>query len=122
VYYDIADCIVIVYDVTQKESFDSVDTWLNSVTTLTNKQPETLLIGNKIDIPKKRMIAKKLGLQYAYNKGAHFQETSAVNASATTDLLENITNYVLGKRREIPSPAIKPIAMVETGCLSCSVI
>jgi len=121
VYYDIADCIVIMYDVTQKESFDSIDTWLNSVKTLTNKQPEIILVGNKIKNSKEMMIRKKLELKYARNKGMHLQEIEVLDASATKDLLEKITTYVIRKRKNIPSPVTKPIPRVKTEGMSCCV-
>lgn len=122
VYYDLADCVVLMYSVTQKESFDDVEGWANSVRSLTSKQPQIFLVANKTDIPKERVVAKKLAMRYASNKGMHFQEISALNMMSATSLLERITSLIIEKRTQKTYPAPNLVPKVETGCASCSVI
>ena len=54
-YYDLADCIVIMYDVTREVSFNSVEKWLSYVLRLNYKNHEIFLIGSKIDKTKERV-------------------------------------------------------------------
>ena len=51
-YYRGAHGIVVVFDVTSKESFDHVEVWLNEAKLYAIKsEPTILLIGNKVDKP-----------------------------------------------------------------------
>lgn len=119
-YYDLADCIVIMYDVTNKDSFNDVDAWLSSVKD-SNRHHEIFLVGNKIDKAKDRVMAKKFALQYAYSKKMHFNEISVINSNMTNELLEKITSHVLmkeGKGGRLP----QTIPRQEKVCGGCNVI
>merc|ERR1711874_641300 len=48
-YYRGADGIVLVFDVTDRESFDHVDDWLTEVNRYVNDSTMMLLLGNKCD-------------------------------------------------------------------------
>ena len=77
-YYNNADGIFLLFDVTNEESFNNVSSWMNDVkdnsgkTTENEKKSITLfLIGNKIDLPEREvskeqaeMQAKSLGVKY----------------------------------------------------------
>ncbi len=45
-----ADGIVVVYDVTSKESYDHIDGWLAEALRHTEEKPRILLIGNKAEL------------------------------------------------------------------------
>ena len=122
VYYDLADCIVIMYDVTQEESFNSVEKWLSSVLRLTSKNHEIFLIGNKIDKTKERVIAKKQGTKFATNKKIHYTEVSIINSDITNKLLDNITAYVLEKKLGILMGKNEVNISKEKNCNTCSVM
>ena len=49
--------ILIVYDVTEKESFEALNFWMKSFKENANKDAICLIIGNKIDLKDKRVIA-----------------------------------------------------------------
>ena len=79
VYYKNSCCAFIVYDITEKKSFDHVEFWLNE---LKNEAPESILyvlIGNKSDLYKKRVISFEQGSDYAKKHKMMFFETSARN-------------------------------------------
>jgi small GTP-binding protein len=79
VYYKNSCCAFIVYDITEKKSFDHVEFWLNE---LKNEAPESILyvlIGNKSDLYEKRVISFEQGSDYAKKHKMMFFETSARN-------------------------------------------
>ena len=79
VYYKNSCCAFIVYDITEKNSFDHIDFWLNE---LKNEAPESIiyvLIGNKNDLNEKRVISYEQGNEYAKKNKMMFFETSARN-------------------------------------------
>ena len=79
VYYKNSCCSFIVYDITEKKSFNHVEFWLNE---LKNEAPESILyvlIGNKNDLNEKRVISYEQGNEYAKKHKMMFFETSAKN-------------------------------------------
>ena len=49
-FYKNADGIIISYDVTDKKTFESIKTWVDSIDTHGKKQAARILVGNKIDL------------------------------------------------------------------------
>lgn len=54
--------IFIVYDCTDKESFDKVDEWIKNYDQVVEPHCESVLVCNKVDLPEKRVISKEEGL------------------------------------------------------------
>lgn len=79
-YYRGADGIIMVYDVTNQESFDHVQDWLQEVNRYSNEGTCKLLIGNKSDREDKK-ISTQQGEEFAQKLGMPFLETSAKTAS-----------------------------------------
>ena len=78
-YYKGALGAFLVYDITRKETFDSVDKWIPELKANGSKNMSILIIGNKSDLEDKRKVAKSDGEQKAANYGVAFMETSALN-------------------------------------------
>ena len=51
-YYRGAEGILIVFDLTQKESFENIENWINEVTVYTGKDVIMICLGNKSDLKK----------------------------------------------------------------------
>ena len=78
-YYKNSTCAFIVYDITDKKSFDNVVTWLNEVKDMCYKDILICLIGNKCDLEGKRVISFEDGKSLADQNNLLFYETSAKN-------------------------------------------
>ncbi|KAJ1459689.1 ras family-domain-containing protein [Pelagophyceae sp. CCMP2097] len=78
-YYRGADGIIMVYDVTNKDSFDHVSGWLTEVNRYANEGTCKLLVGNKSDMEEKAVTSLQ-AQEYADSLGIPFLETSAKNA------------------------------------------
>ena len=76
-YYKGAKGALIVYDITNKFSFDSVDKWVQDLNSYGDKTITLLLVGNKSDLEEKRQITKENGEEKAKNFNLGFIETSA---------------------------------------------
>ena len=83
-YYRGAHGIMVVYDVTDRESFDNVRHWLEEIDTNSGPNVERLLVGNKCDLAAKRMVTHDQGQEFADSIGVRFIETSAL-ASINVD-------------------------------------
>ena len=78
-YYKGSKGAFVVYDITRKETFDSVDKWISDLKQSGDKKITILLIGNKNDLDNQRKISKEQGEEKAKSFGVAFLETSAFN-------------------------------------------
>lgn len=76
-YYRGSNGVIIVYDVTDRESFDQVSFWMKEVDRLASPDVCRLLVGNKIDLTDKRAVTTEEGQALANQYGVAFLETSA---------------------------------------------
>jgi Ras-related protein Rab-2A len=77
-FYRNSSLAILVYSIENKNSFHSLDSWLNDIKTLGNPDINIFLIGNKIDLEDKREITKEMGEEFCKNHGIKlFLETSA---------------------------------------------
>ncbi len=76
-YYRGAHGILLIYDVTDKDSFKNLSNWLIEIEKNANKNVLKLLIGNKTDLEDKRVITYNQGKEFADGYGLKYIETSA---------------------------------------------
>ncbi|KAJ3383065.1 GTP-binding protein [Lobulomyces angularis] len=78
-YYRGAMGIFIVYDVTDRKSFESLNEWKRNVEKLSTKDVTVILIGNKCDMESDRKISTEEGRAKANEFNCNFFETSSKN-------------------------------------------
>ncbi|KAB7497101.1 Ras-related protein RABF1, partial [Armadillidium nasatum] len=88
-YYEMADGIIIVYDITSKKSFKFAKKLVHKVLEDTENVP-VILVGNKIDLEHLRQVATEEGATLATKYGVNFMETSAKNNNNVKKLFESI--------------------------------
>ena len=76
-YYRGAHGILLIYDVTDKDSFKNLSNWLIEIEKNASKNVLKVLIGNKNDLEDKRVITYNQGKEFADTYGLKFIETSA---------------------------------------------
>lgn len=80
-YYRGAHGIIVVYDVTDQESFNNVKQWLNEIDRYASENVNKLLVGNKCDLAENRVVSYEAGKALADDIGIPFLETSAKDAT-----------------------------------------
>ena len=88
---------MIVYDITRKETFDSVDRWINELNNSGDKNITMLLIGNKCDLEAQRQVTKEQGEEKAKAFKVAFLETSAYSGENLDMAFEMIMKEVYNK-------------------------
>jgi small GTP-binding protein len=72
---------VLVYDITNKMSFENIERWLKEVRENADKDIVIMVIGNKTDLKHLRAVRSEMGSEFAdFNKVA-FMEASALDGS-----------------------------------------
>lgn len=79
-YYRGAAGALLVYDITRRETFEHLTTWLEDCRKYSNQNIIIMLIGNKMDLDSKRAVTTQEGEDFARKHGLSFLETSAKTA------------------------------------------
>lgn len=78
-YYRGAACALLVYDITRRETFDHLQSWLDDARSHSSNM-SIILIGNKSDLDGRRQVKAEEGEAFAAQHGLLFLETSAKTA------------------------------------------
>ncbi|CAD8063141.1 unnamed protein product [Paramecium primaurelia] len=93
-YYRGAIGAVLVYDITNKQSFDAVERWIQEVRENADKDIVIMIIGNKSDLKHLRAIRQESGQDLAQMYKVAFMEASAQDGSnvdqAFTQIIQQI--------------------------------
>ena len=111
-YYRGANGIIVVYDVTDRESFANVKQWLHEIDRYASENVHKLLVGNKIDLEKKRVVSTEEGREFAQSIGIEFIETSAKMEDKAANHIEETFTLI---SRQIKSRYVKPTGGKKSG-------
>jgi small GTP-binding protein len=105
IYYTGAEAAFILYDLTNRESFENVKVWYQELLDFTEKRDlPVVLVANKLDLPD-RKVSREEGLELSNSlssEGVSYIETSALNGVNVEDAFKLIAyHYMLrAKQRE----------------------
>ena len=95
-YYKQTSVVIIVYDITNRQSYDSVSEWYNQVKEHVDKEVVSsgiLLVGNKSDLSGERKVTIEEAEDYAKSINAMHMEYSAKDSSAQ-QMIDKIVEVV----------------------------
>ncbi|GAB2269419.1 Complex III subunit 3 [Dionaea muscipula] len=93
-YYRGAAAAVVVYDITNMDSFIRAKKWVEELQRQENTSLVMALVGNKVDLEEKREVATEEGEQFAEGKGLLYIETSAKASLNINDLFYEIAKHL----------------------------
>jgi small GTP-binding protein len=117
-YYRCAAGGIVLYDITNRKSFENVRRWIEDVRIFGNNfNMAIMLLGNKSDIEHHREVSYEEGEALARSEGLFFAETSAIKNPS--DAFVKIASKIYEKRSELnvgikrvplmlPNPRRKP--------------
>mmetsp|Transcript_23441 Transcript_23441/g.79781 ORF Transcript_23441/g.79781 Transcript_23441/m.79781 type:complete len:203 (-) Transcript_23441:2305-2913(-) len=106
-YYRGAAAAIIVYDITNQDSFARAKSWVRELQRQGNPSLVMALAGNKADLAEKRAVEVEEAQQYADENGIFFMETSAKASTNVYELFALIA-------QKLPKTAPAPTANVVT--------
>lgn len=94
-YYKGAAGVMVVYDITDLESFNKVNEWLIEIEKNAPNNVYKILVGNKCDLDDQRQVSYDQGKELADTYGMKFIETSAKNATNVDEAFLTMTKEIL---------------------------
>jgi small GTP-binding protein len=103
VYYRDSSAALVVYDVTKRQTFERVDSWVRLYRDSCSDANPVIVIGNKIDLDKREVDASE-GEQYAAQNKCQFMEVSARTGDGISKILAELDTLLEEAARGVPPP------------------
>jgi len=94
-YYRGAHCIILVYDITQLETFEHVHKWHRQIQEHSNNNVQILLVGNKSDLQENRQVPYEDAETMAQQLGISVFETSAKDSTNVDQAFYHIASQAI---------------------------
>ena len=92
-----ADGIILMYDITDRDSFDTISRWWNDILNNKEKDFPVILVGNKTDLEDERRVQREEGEDFAKELNIKFFEVSNKEGTnvkeSSKELISMILNY-----------------------------
>eukprot|EP01133_Synstelium_polycarpum_P006162 gene6162-7134_t len=102
-YYRGAMGILLVYDVTDEKSFGNIRNWIRNIEQHATESVNKMLIGNKCDLPEKKVVDSTRGKALADEYGIKFLETSAKNSINVEEAFISLAKDIKKRMIDIPN-------------------
>ncbi|VEN53235.1 unnamed protein product, partial [Callosobruchus maculatus] len=100
-YYRGTHGVIVVYDVTNGESFANVKRWLHEIEQNANINMEYLTVGNKNDTPERKVVLTEDAQRFADTMNIQLFETSAKDNINVEEMFMAITRLVLRSKLDM---------------------
>jgi small GTP-binding protein len=97
-YFNGADGMILVFDVTRSSTFSNVKNWYNTTIKFGLSAIPRVLVGNKTDLKDERKIILPMANHLSEELNAPYFETSALTGDGVDDIFEKIANLVYNYR------------------------
>ena len=96
-YYKNSACAIVVYDISNRESFEHIEGWIEDCLAQSPKTVFMVLVGNKSDLTDKRQVSFEEGQEMAKKNKIMFFETSAKTGNNVDKLFEESAKEIHNK-------------------------
>ncbi|GMI93258.1 RAB GTPase homolog A5A [Hibiscus trionum] len=93
-YYRGAVGALLVYDISRRQTFESIGRWLNELQSHSDMNVVTILVGNKSDLRDAREVSTAEGKDLAEAQGLFFMETSALDSSNVAAAFQTVVKEI----------------------------
>ena len=91
---------MMVYDITDAESFNNLNSWLIEIEKNASKNVYKILVGNKSDLESERKVTYEQGKEFATQYGMKFIETSAKESKNVQEAFITMTKEIITQTNE----------------------
>lgn len=93
-YYRGAAGAILVFDLTNRDSFEALDEWVKSFRSISGDESILVVVGNKSDLPN-RIILVPEAKKWAENHGCSYIETSAKTGQGIQDIFSELISSLV---------------------------
>ncbi|EAY22783.1 Ras family protein [Trichomonas vaginalis G3] len=94
IYYRSSLAALVVFDITNRKSFDDINEWVSEFRSVAGENTIVLLVGNKIDLPE-RAVEKEEAQEWATKNNCIYMETSARNGTGVKQLFTTLVDELM---------------------------
>ncbi|KAG2383629.1 hypothetical protein C9374_004300 [Naegleria lovaniensis] len=94
-YYKGIPAVVIVFDLTDENALMNVQKWIKEVRKFSQSNVTSVLVGNKTDLIRERVISEKEGIEFAQQNDMPYFEVSAKDGSNIDKMFDCLIDRVL---------------------------
>ena len=98
IYYRDSHGAVLVYDITDEDSFEKVKNWVKELKKMLGDNITITIVGNKIDLEKDRVVEVEVAEQYAQTVGATHCHASAKMNKGIEELFLDLSKRMMAKQ------------------------
>jgi len=98
IYYRDADAALLVYDITDTDSFKRIQLWVRELRKMVGSEIQLTIAGNKLDLERQRVVSKQEAAEYAESVGALYSETSAKLGKGIEEVFTSLGKRLLQAR------------------------
>ena len=102
-YFQSSHGFVLIYDITDKESFQKLDFWLEQIKNNSPKNIKLVLVGNKCDLFNERRVSFEEAETFAKNNNMKFFEASAKDGTNVNELFYYLANEIYHDNNSVES-------------------
>ena len=93
-YFQSSHGLLVVYDITDRESFDKINFWMENIKNNAPENAKLILVGNKCDLANERKVTIEDGEKKARNYNIKFFESSAKDGTNVNELFFYLANEI----------------------------
>jgi len=107
-YYRGAQGVVLVYDVSNRETFEALPRWFSELETYVSESVVKIIVGNKVDKEFSRQVPTSEGEAFARRMNSLFIETSAKTAVGVSEAFKEVAEKILETPELWAPPSAQP--------------
>jgi len=93
-YFQSSHGLLVVYDITDRESFEKINFWMDNIKNNAPENAKLILVGNKCDLADERKVTIEDGENKARNYNIKFFEASAKDGTNVNELFFYLANEI----------------------------
>lgn len=93
-YYINSKAILVVFDVTRRETFTNCNDWISDIKEVIGNNIYICLVGNKIDLIESRNVSSEEAINFSKKLNIEYIETSALKGINIDEAFKNCSDYV----------------------------
>lgn len=97
-FYKCGNGIILTYDVTNRESFNNLKKWIDSIMNFKKENATIIIVGNKIDLS--RQVSKEDAVELARRNRYKYFETSAKTGKGVNECFLYLINKIINHQDE----------------------